>query len=149
VVLPTGDVVIRDEFTTGRENYKDFFYAMVGLAGEGANFDGNGIYVRFQTGGGAQQVSLGRGSAGSPPQFGSLPTPPLGNRPFFPGKIPPYRPDQPCHLQQLPDLNGPAAAKTPPSGAGATQSAEDTVRTAQLRTLRGKLRPFGTRKEAP
>jgi phospholipid/cholesterol/gamma-HCH transport system substrate-binding protein len=121
---------------------------MVGLAGEGANFDGNGIYVRFQTGGGAQQVSLGQGSAGSPPQFGSLPSPPLGNRPFFPGKIPPYRADQPCYLQKLPDLNGPAAAKSPPSGPRTTTAETGTVRTAQLRTLRSKLRPFGTREDA-
>jgi len=118
VVLPTGDVVIRDEFQTGRENYKDFFYALVGLAGEGQNFDGNGSYVRFQTGGGSQQVTLGQGSAGSPPQFGGLPTPPLGNRPFYPGKLPPYRPRQPCFKQQLPDLNGPAAARVAP-GQGA------------------------------
>ena len=88
VVLPTGDVVIKDEFETGRENYKDFFYAMVGLAGEGQNFDGNGMYVRFQTGGGSQQVSLGQGSAGSPPQFGGLPTPPLGQPPVLPGQAP-------------------------------------------------------------
>jgi len=143
VVLPTGDVVIRDEFQTGRENYKDFFYAMVGLAGEGQNFDGNGMYVRFQTGGGSQQVSLGQGSAGAPPQFGGLPTPPLGNRPFYPGEIPPYRPSEPCHEQELPDLNGPAAAKVAPSA-----SAPATARDARLRTLRSKIRPFGTSAEA-
>jgi phospholipid/cholesterol/gamma-HCH transport system substrate-binding protein len=120
---------------------------MVGLAGEGENFDGNGIMVRFQTGGGAQQVSLGQGSAGSPPQFGSLPTPPLGNRPFYPGKIPPYRSDQPCFRQKLPDLNGPAAAKSQPSGPRTTTSQSGTARTARLRTLRSKIRPFGTRRE--
>jgi virulence factor Mce-like protein len=146
VVLPTGDVVIRDEFQTGRENYKDFFYALVGLAGEGQNFDGNGMMVRFQTGGGSQQVSLGQGSAGSPPQFGGLPTPPLGNRPFYPGKIPPYKRDQPCFKLKLPDLNGPAAAKVPPSS-GRTPTARTTARTAQLRTLRSKLKPFGTKPE--
>ena len=87
---------------------------MVGLAGEGANFDGNGGYVRFQTGGGSQSVSLGAGSAGAAPQFGGLPTPPLGNRPAYPGKVPPYEPEEPCYQQRLPDLNGPAAAKTAP-----------------------------------
>ena len=66
----------------------------------------------------SQQVTLGQGSAGSPPQFGGLPTPPLGNRPFYPGKLPPYRPRQPCFKQQLPDLNGPAAARVAP-GQGA------------------------------
>jgi phospholipid/cholesterol/gamma-HCH transport system substrate-binding protein len=148
VILPTGDVVIRDEFTTGRENYKDFFYAMVGLAGEGQNFDGNGIYVRFQTGGGAQQVSLGQGSAGSPPQFGNLPSAPLGNRPFYPGKIPPYRPDAPCHKQQLPDVNGPAAAKTPPGGQRTLTGRTPAAASARLQALRTKIRPFGTRREA-
>jgi phospholipid/cholesterol/gamma-HCH transport system substrate-binding protein len=143
VVLPTGDVVIHDEFETGRENYKDFFYALVGLAGEGQNFDGNGMYVRFQTGGGSQQVSLGKGSAGSAPQFGGLPTPPLGNRPFYPGKVPPYVSDQPCYKQKLPDLNGPAAARRAPSNAGAT-----TARTTSaLSRLRSKIRPFGTKPE--
>ncbi len=148
VVLPTGDVVIRDEFETGVENYKDFFYAMVGLAGEGQNFDGNGSYVRFQTGGGAQQISLGQGSAGSPPQFGGLPTPPLGNRPAYPGKIPPYEPDEPCHRQQLPDLNGPAAARTSPLTPGAqTADARTTAGrgTPSLSRLRSHIRPLGTR----
>ena len=65
VLLPTGDVVIQDEFTTGVENYKEFFYTLVGLAGEGQNFDGNGMYVRFQTGGGTHTVSLGKSTSGS------------------------------------------------------------------------------------
>jgi phospholipid/cholesterol/gamma-HCH transport system substrate-binding protein len=143
VLLPTGDVVIRDEFQTGRENYKDFFYAMVGLSGEGQNFDGNGGYVRFQTGGGSQLVSLGTGNAGAQPQFGNLPTPPLGNRPAYPGKLPPYVNNQPCYRQKPPDLNGPAAAKTLPiSGQGATTA----VRTQALEQLRSRIRPFGTRK---
>ena len=30
VVLPAGDIVVNDEFTTGEENYKEFFYALVG-----------------------------------------------------------------------------------------------------------------------
>ena len=145
VLLPTGDVVIRDEFQTGRENYKDFFYAMVGLAGEGQNFDGNGGYVRFQTGGGSQSVSLGTGSAGAQPQFGDLPTPPLGNRPAYPGKLPPYVKDQPCYRQKRPDLNGPAAAKTLPIVGNRNTTA---VQTEGLQQLRSRIRPFGTRKDA-
>jgi phospholipid/cholesterol/gamma-HCH transport system substrate-binding protein len=147
VLLPTGDVVIRDEFETGRENYKDFFYAMAGLAGEGQNFDGNGGYVRFQTGGGSQSVSLGQGSAGAAPQFGGLPTPPLGNRPAYPGKLPPYVNDQPCYRQQLPDLNGPAAAKTAPiTGSSGQTTAVRSAQKAELTQLRSRIRPFGTRK---
>jgi phospholipid/cholesterol/gamma-HCH transport system substrate-binding protein len=114
-VLPTGNTVIRDEFTTGRPNYKEFWYALTGIAGEGQNFDGNGMYVRFQTGGGSQQVSLGSKSSNSGQLFGNNVGVPLGNRPFYPGKRPPYRPDVPCHTNKLPNLNGPAAAKTAPT----------------------------------
>ena len=86
MLLPTGDVVIEDEFTTGVENYKEFFYTLVGLAGEGQNFDGNGMYVRFQTGGGAETLSLGSASANTGELFGNAIAVPLGNRPFYPGK---------------------------------------------------------------
>jgi virulence factor Mce-like protein len=120
VLLPTGDVVIRDEFSTGRENYKELLYGMVGLAGEGQNFDGNGMYVRFQTGGGTHQVAAGPSSLGNPPQYGSLPIPPIGNRPAYPGRRSPYRPEEPCYRQRRPDLNGPAAALTLPGGTVAT-----------------------------
>ena len=109
-LLPTGDVVVRDEFTSGKENYKEFFYALVGLTGESQNFDGNGSYVRFAPGGGAQTVSLGSGAGAV---YGNANAAPLGTRPAFPGKRPPYRPDVPCHTSPRPDLNGPAAAKGP------------------------------------
>jgi ABC-type transporter Mla subunit MlaD len=112
VLLPTGDVVIKDEFETGVENYKEFMYGLVGLAGEGQNFDGNGMYVRFQPGGGTQTVSLGSASSSSGQLFGNNVAVPLGNRPFYPGKRPPYKPDVPCYTNKLPNLNGPAAAKS-------------------------------------
>jgi phospholipid/cholesterol/gamma-HCH transport system substrate-binding protein len=113
VLLPTGDVVIEDEFTSGAENYKEFMWGLVGLAGEGQNFDGNGLYVRFQPGGGSQGVSLGQAGPGQ--QFGNNIAVPLGNRPAYPGKRPPYRPDVACHTNTPPNLNGPAAAKTAPT----------------------------------
>ena len=86
VVLPAGDLVIQDEFTTGEENYKEFFYALVGIAGEGQNIDGNGMYVRFQTGGGSQQVSLGPSSTNTGELFGNDIGVPLGNRPGLSGQ---------------------------------------------------------------
>ena len=111
VLLPTGDVVIRDEFTSGVENYKEFFYGLVGLAGEGQNFDGNGQYVRFQTGGGTNTLQLGTGATSV---YGNAAVPPVGNRPRYPGKLPPYRPDVACHTNTRPDLNGPAGARGAP-----------------------------------
>jgi phospholipid/cholesterol/gamma-HCH transport system substrate-binding protein len=141
VLLPTGDVVIEDEFTTGVENYKEFFYTLVGLSGEGQNFDGNGMYVRFQTGGGAETLSLGSASANTGELFGNAIAAPLGNRPFYPGRKPPYRPNEPCFRQTPPNLNGPAAAKSPPTGQAALAAKK------ALPELRAKLRPFGSTKD--
>jgi phospholipid/cholesterol/gamma-HCH transport system substrate-binding protein len=112
VIIPTGNIPIRDEFPSGVENYKEFFWGLVGLSGEGQNFDGNGMYVRFQTGGGTQTISLGNSSTNSGQLYGNLVAAPLGNRPFNPGKRSPYRPDVPCYTQQIPDLDGPASAKS-------------------------------------
>jgi hypothetical protein len=140
VLLPTGDVVIQDEFTTGVENYKEFFYTLVGLAGEGQNFDGNGMYVRIQTGGGSQTLSLGSQTASSGQLFGNNVAVPLGNRPAWPGKRPPYKPNATCYKQTRPNLNGPAAAKTLPNGTAAAAAAKNA-----LPLLRKKLRPFGSK----
>jgi virulence factor Mce-like protein len=146
VLLPTGDVVIQDEFTTGVENYKEFFYTLVGLSGEGQNFDGNGMYVRFQPGGGAQTVSMGNSNTGGAPQFGNNVPVPLGNRPAYPGRRPAYEPDVACHTQPLPDLNGPAARLTPPRSAGVPIPTSASQRKAELSKLRAKLRPFAPKK---
>jgi phospholipid/cholesterol/gamma-HCH transport system substrate-binding protein len=139
VILPTGDVVIDDEFTSGVENYKEFFYTLVGLSGEGQNFDGNGMYVRFQTGGGSEALSLGSASSNTGELFGNAVSAPLGNRPFYPGRKPPYRPTATCYKQTRPNLNGPAAARSAPTGQAALAAKK------ALPELRKKLRPFGSK----
>ena len=121
VILPTGDIKIREtgnraQFETGAENYKEFWYTMAALAGESQNFDGNGQMVRFQTGGGTQTLSTGRSNGSNQIGFFNPASPPLGNRPVYDGKRPPYRPDAPCFRQALPDLN--AANTGPPDGQG-------------------------------
>jgi ABC-type transporter Mla subunit MlaD len=113
VVLPAGDIKITDgPLSTGAENYKEFWYTMVALAGEGQNFDGNGMYVRFQPGGGSQTVSTGKSSLSGDTLFANVPAKPIGTRPAYPGARPPYKPDVPCYTQKIPDLNG--AATGPP-----------------------------------
>jgi phospholipid/cholesterol/gamma-HCH transport system substrate-binding protein len=115
VVLPTGNMKIADgPFTTGLENYKGFWQSLVGLSGEGQNFDGNGQYVRFQPGGGATTLSTGTSNFGTEPLFANALAAPIGTRPAYPGRRPPYMPNAPCYKQQPPDLNGPAAAVGPP-----------------------------------
>jgi phospholipid/cholesterol/gamma-HCH transport system substrate-binding protein len=112
VVLPTGDVKISDPpLSTNTENYKELLYGLVGLTGEGQNFDGNGQYVRFQVGGGDQPVAVDLGGDRS---FGNAAARPLGTRPAYPGKKPPYKPDAACFKSGIPNLNG---AATGPSDA--------------------------------
>jgi phospholipid/cholesterol/gamma-HCH transport system substrate-binding protein len=111
VVLPTGDIVVRDEFNTNTANYKEFWWTMVGLSGESQNFDGNGSYVRFQPGGGSDTVSLGNPNSDTGKLIGSSPAPVLGVRPKYPGKRPPYNSSVPCYKSKIPDVNGPWAAR--------------------------------------
>ena len=137
VILPTGDIKIADgPFTTGSENYKSFWYTMVGLAGESQNFDGNGQYVRFQTGGGSQSFATGPSNFTGQQSFFRPASPPIGVRPVFPGKRPPYRPDVPCHTQRIPDLNsarsGPPDGGQGPAAGGAPGESESGDPTAGL-----------------
>jgi phospholipid/cholesterol/gamma-HCH transport system substrate-binding protein len=125
VILPTGDVKIADgQFSTNEENYKEFWYSMVGLAGEGQDFDGNGPYVRFQPGGGDQTLSMGQSGDLPDKIFANAISPPLGTRPAYPGKRPPYNSTFPCYKNPLPNLNG--APTGPPDGGGAATRAKTT-----------------------
>ena len=122
VILPAGDVKIDEgPLSTGVENYKEFWYGMVGLSAESQNFDGNGPYVRFQVGGGDQTVSVGgANTALGDTLFGATPQKPIGTRPAYPGKRPPYNSEAPCKDQPVPDFNG---AKVGPADGSATPTA--------------------------
>jgi phospholipid/cholesterol/gamma-HCH transport system substrate-binding protein len=103
VVLPTQEQRIQDGvLSTGLRNYEEFFQVLVSLTGESQNFDGNGTYVRFQAGGGGFPVRTAPLLAG--PAHGTASSPPLGTRPAR-GPRPPYRPNEPCHRQAVPDLS--------------------------------------------
>lgn len=122
ILIPTGNVVIDDAggaypFSTGVENYKEFFYSAAQQAGESQGFDGNGSYVRFQVGGGPITVSSPQPGGGfeNGTVFGNTIVPPIGTRPAQTPK-PPYEPDVPCYTNALPDING-AAPVGPPSPA--------------------------------
>ena len=109
-VLPSGETVIQDgTLTNGLQNYKEIFQTFQGLLGPGQNFNGNGVYTRFQTGGGAYPVQTE--VVGGSPRFGNAAAAPLGTRPAR-GPKPPYRPGVKCHTQPVPDLN------SAPIGAG-------------------------------
>ena len=83
------------KFSTGKPNYQEFWYAVVGQAGEGQNIDGNGRYIRAQAGGGANLVGLNGGTlTNNQPLFGNLTGTPQGTKPAWPGaKLPPQKLD--------------------------------------------------------
>jgi hypothetical protein len=87
---------------------------MTGLSGESQNFDGNGQYTRFQTGGGPETFSTGPTGVSSfvgAPLFGNPATTPLGSRPARPATKPPYNRKKPCYTNTPPNLT----AKTGPA----------------------------------
>jgi virulence factor Mce-like protein len=142
-ILPTGNIKISDgQFTSNEENYKEFWYAMVGLAGESQNFDGNGHYVRFAVGGGSQTLSTGKyGGAAGEQLYSHVNEAPLGTRPAYPGKRSPYNHTALCKDQTLADLNG---AKTGPAdGGGGTTQPDPTSSTPAVTT------PVGTVPSVP
>ncbi|HYZ27844.1 MAG TPA: MlaD family protein [Thermoleophilaceae bacterium] len=116
VLLPTGDIKVNDPpLSTGVENYKEFWQALTGLSGESQNFDGNGSYTRFQTGGGSHFVSTGQALGGGPStvQNGNAVVAPIGARPARPAARPPYNRTFPCYKNPIPDINGAATTSGP------------------------------------
>jgi len=110
VLLPTANVKVDDgDFSAGVENYKEFWYAMVGQAAEGQSFDGNGSFLRLQAAGGPNIIKTGKTNYGKEAMFGKPVLPPLRTRPAYSNQLPPLRRDRPCHENPVPDVNGPAS----------------------------------------
>ena len=123
VIYPAGNTKIQDgSSTTGVENYKEFWYSLVGLDSIGQGFTGNGPAVRFLVGNSgqtlkSQPVSISGTSLKGEPLLAHSPLPPLGTRPAFPAEEPPYEPLVPCATQALPNFNGPLS-QGPADGSG-------------------------------
>ncbi len=110
------------QFSTNEENYKEFWYSMVGLAGEGQNFDGNGPYVRFQPGGGDQTLSMGQSGGIARQDLRQRDRAAAGDAARLPGQAPAVQLRRsPVTRTRCPNLNG--APTGPPDGGGATTRA--------------------------
>jgi phospholipid/cholesterol/gamma-HCH transport system substrate-binding protein len=116
VLVPTGDIVIDNqgdyEFSTGQPNFNELFYGAVNLAGESQNFDGNGAFVRFQSGGGPELVTADNPDLGFP-VFGNTIAAPIGTRPTYTTDVPPFRQDVPCFQNPIPNVTGAGGAGLP------------------------------------
>ncbi len=57
LIFPAGNTKLQDgAATTGVEDYKEFWYSLVGLAGIGQSFDGNGATAKFLVGNSGQTL---------------------------------------------------------------------------------------------
>lgn len=123
VLYPAGNTRIQDgSSTTGVENYKEFWYSVVGLASLGQGFDGNGEFAHFLAGNGGQTllsapVSVLNTKIQGLRLLARSPLPPQGTRPAYPAEEPPYEPLVPCYTQALPNFNGPLS-QGPADGSG-------------------------------
>jgi phospholipid/cholesterol/gamma-HCH transport system substrate-binding protein len=123
IIYPTGNAKLQDgNSSSGVENYKEFWYSLVGLAGIGQSFDGNGPFTKFLIGNsGATLESAPASLLGSSVKGLKLlarsPLKPEGTRPAYPASEPPYQPLVPCSTQKPPEFNGPLA-QGPADGSG-------------------------------
>jgi phospholipid/cholesterol/gamma-HCH transport system substrate-binding protein len=123
VLYPAGNAKLQDgSSTTGVEDYKEFWYSLVGLDSLGQNFDGNGAVAKFLVGNSGQTLrSLPTSILGTKIQGERLltrsPLTPLGTRPAYPAEEPAYKPLEPCYKQAVPNFNGPLS-QGPADGSG-------------------------------
>jgi phospholipid/cholesterol/gamma-HCH transport system substrate-binding protein len=124
VIFPSGNAKLQDgPNTAGVEAYKEFWYAMVGFAGVGQSFDGNGLMPRFLLNTGSQTLrsrpvtTVGANIRNGLRLLTHTPQAPEGTRPAFPVSEPPYKPLVPCYTQKVPDFNGPLS-QGPADGSG-------------------------------
>jgi ABC-type transporter Mla subunit MlaD len=125
VMVPTGNEVINDRFSTGGPNYREFLYTLVNFAGMAQNFDGNGPYARTQVGGG--DLLVGEPNPNAPKElvaeqvnYAHTIEEPQGTQPQLGGQ-PPLKPEVRCYTNPVPDVNGSLGQVGPasPTAAGA------------------------------
>jgi phospholipid/cholesterol/gamma-HCH transport system substrate-binding protein len=108
VLVPTGNQVINDQFSTGQPNYREFLYSLTDFSGWGQNFDGNGPFLRVQPGGGnllVEQKNPNGNLTTDKQDFAHTVTSPLGTQPQLGGRGP-LKPEVRCDSNPVPDLNG-------------------------------------------
>jgi phospholipid/cholesterol/gamma-HCH transport system substrate-binding protein len=107
VIIPTGNIKVDDgELSANTENYKEFWHAVAGQAGEGGGFDGNGPFLRLSAPGGARPLTTGKTNYSLEALHANATLQPLRTSPAFPNKVPPLQREVPCYKNPVPDVNG-------------------------------------------
>ncbi len=107
VLVPTSEEPLKDRFSTGGPNYREFWQLLADFAGASQNFDGNGPYVRAQGGGGPyllEEINPTFENVPQQHQFTRSIEPPQGVQPQL-GGAPEAKPEVRCDRNPVPDLN--------------------------------------------
>ena len=105
--FPTLNTVVPDgSATSGKENYKEFWYSLVGWNGAAQNFTGSGSYLRL-TSGSAAEVKSPSGLL-----YGNAALPQTGTAPLVPNTNSPVQTKTRCYKNSPPNL-APTAGSTP------------------------------------
>jgi phospholipid/cholesterol/gamma-HCH transport system substrate-binding protein len=122
VLVPASEEPIKDQFSDGGPNYRDFWRLLSDFASASQNFDGNGPYVRAQGGGGPVLLEEENPTFKLAPQqhqFSRAIEVPEGTQPQLQGQ-PEAHPEVRCETQPVPDINsgpgqvGPTGVKVVP-----------------------------------
>jgi phospholipid/cholesterol/gamma-HCH transport system substrate-binding protein len=125
VLIPTGKLKVDDgALSANTENYKEFWYSLTGMAGEGQFFDGNGGYLRLQAAHGPTQIVTGKTNYSNFPFVGAPTLPPLSTRPAYGNKLPSFVRSVPCASSPVPEVDN-AASTGPRDGASPNAAAPD------------------------
>ena len=110
VLIPTGNLKVDDgKLSANTENYKEFFHAMVGMAGEAAGFDGNGGFIRLQASGSDTQLRSGKTNYSQESYVAKPTLPPLMTRPAYGNQLPPLDRSVACKDSPVPNVNDEAS----------------------------------------
>jgi phospholipid/cholesterol/gamma-HCH transport system substrate-binding protein len=107
VLVPTSEEPIKDQFSEGGPNYRDFWYLLSDFASASQNFDGNGPFVRAAGGGGpvlTEEINPNFTNTPQQHQFSRAIEAPLGTQPQLQGQ-PESRPEVRCDTNPVPDIN--------------------------------------------
>jgi phospholipid/cholesterol/gamma-HCH transport system substrate-binding protein len=126
--------------SSGRPAWLDLLHGFSNTAGAFQNFDGNGPYLRYESGLSEQTFSTGV-VPGAGTLIGMAPAPLLGVRPVWNGPTPPpFHPEADCRTQAIPSLAAKAGA--PPAMRTIDPA---TLRTPKVRRLLSRMAKQGGR----
>jgi phospholipid/cholesterol/gamma-HCH transport system substrate-binding protein len=135
-VVPVLDSTLNDgKLSTGRPVWQDLVHSFVGVASANPDFDANGKSIRLTTTLGDQSFNAALPGVGQLVSAGD--TAIEGTDPLWLGLgvSPPWRPDQPCAKQALPDLGLRRVTGMPAGMTSTATTASQPIPAARMRAL--------------